>query len=77
MAGEQATHSDGSFIVRIWWEHGAAGDTASPQAGHWRGRIQHVGNGEYVYFTSMRDLTEFIERETGIPPERSQPVGLV
>jgi hypothetical protein len=76
MAAEQVTHSDGSFIVRIWWEHGAA-DDANPKAGHWRGRIQHVGNGEYVYFTSLRDLAEFIERETGMQPDSSRPAGLV
>jgi hypothetical protein len=53
---------DGSFIVRIWWEHGD-GEEAT---GHWRGWVQHVRNGSHVYFASLRDLTDFIQNETGI-----------
>jgi hypothetical protein len=63
MAGEIVEQRDGSFIVRIWWEHGG-GDARV--AGHWRGWIQHVRNGSQVYFASLRDLTSFIEQETGI-----------
>jgi hypothetical protein len=61
--GSFAEQRDGSFIVRIWWEHrGSDGEAA----GHWRGWIQHVRNGSHVYFASLRDLTTFIEQETGI-----------
>jgi hypothetical protein len=63
MGGELVEQRDGSFIVRIWWEHGG-GDGQS--AGHWRGWIQHVRNGSQIYFASLRDLTSFIEQETGI-----------
>jgi hypothetical protein len=63
MVGEQAEQRDGSFIVRIWWEHG---DGDKQTAGHWRGWIQHVRNGSHVYFVTLRDLTDFIEQETGI-----------
>ncbi|HJZ48247.1 MAG TPA: hypothetical protein VKE41_13805 [Roseiflexaceae bacterium] len=63
MGGEPVEQQDGSFIVRIWWEHGG-GDREV--ASHWRGWIQHVRNGSHLYFASLRDLTDFIERETGI-----------
>jgi hypothetical protein len=63
MLGEPAERQDGSFIVRIWWEQGGG---AGPPIGYWRGWIQHVRNGNHAYFASLRDLTDFIERETGI-----------
>jgi len=63
MGGEPAEQRDGSFIVRIWWEHGSGDGQAN---GHWRGWIQHVRNGSQIYFASLRDLTSFIEQETGI-----------
>ena len=63
MGSERTEQQDGSFVVRIWWEHGG-GDG---QAGHhWRGWIQHVLNGGQVYFSNMTDLINFIEHETGI-----------
>jgi len=61
MSGEQITRQDGSFVVRIWWEPGAASG-----AGHWRGRVQHVRNGKQVSFQNIADLIAFIEHETGI-----------
>jgi hypothetical protein len=63
MLSEQTAQQDGSFVVRIWWEHGG-GDGQG--ALHWRGWIQHVRNGHQVYFSSMADLTSFIEQESGI-----------
>jgi hypothetical protein len=63
MAVEPAERRDGSFIVRIWWEQGSAEEAS---IGHWRGWIQHVRNGNHIYFASIRDLNDFIERETGI-----------
>lgn len=63
MGNERAPQHDGSFIVRIWWEHqDASGQTAA----HWRGWVQHVRDGSQIYFTSMSDLISFVERETGI-----------
>jgi hypothetical protein len=63
MLGELAERQDGSFIVRIWWEQGIEDGQA---ISHWRGWIQHVRNGNHAYFASLRDLTDFLERETGI-----------
>jgi len=75
MGGVPAEQRDGSFIVRIWWEHGGGEDQA---VGHWRGWIQHVRQGSQVYFASLRDLTSFIEQETGIEHVRDQQAqGLV
>jgi hypothetical protein len=74
MAGEPIEQRDGSFIVRIWWEHGD-GEEAT---GHWRGWVQHVRNGSHVYFASLRDLTDFIQNETGIARTGDESVqGLV
>jgi hypothetical protein len=75
MAGEQTPRRDGSFIIRIWWERGAARSSAA--AGHWRGSIQQVRTGKQVYFTSLRELAELIERETGMPPADDRAGGLV
>jgi hypothetical protein len=61
MASERTTRRDGSFVVRIWWEHSVDQGT-----GHWRGWIQHVRNGNRISFESMADLAAFIERETGM-----------
>jgi hypothetical protein len=73
MAGEPIEQRDGSFIVRIWWEHGD-----KETAGHWRGWIQHVRNGSHIYFASLRDLNDFIQRETGIARiDDQQTQGLV
>lgn len=71
MSSEQARRHDGSFIIRIWWERGGE------EAGHWRGWIQHVRNGNHVYFTNLRDMADFIEHETGMPPVDEQAPGLV
>ena len=75
MGGEPAEQRDGSFIVRIWWEHGGGDGRV---AGHWRGWIQHVRNGSHVYFASLHDLNSFIEQETGIAHGQDQKTqGLV
>jgi hypothetical protein len=63
MVRTRAERRDGSFIVRIWWEQGSGDGQAT---GAWRGWIQHVRNGNHVYFASIRDLTDFIEHEAGI-----------
>ena len=62
-------------IVAVMVHHGG-GD--GQVAGHWRGWIQHVRNGSQVYFASLRDLTSFIEQETGIEHVHDQKAqGLV
>jgi hypothetical protein len=80
MAGAQTQRNDGAFIVRIWWERGdpvpSVGDNPE-EAGHWRGWIQHARSGEHAYFTSLRDMSDFIERETGMPPADERALGLV
>ena len=75
MSSELIVRRDGSFIVRIWWEHG---DGEGETGAHWRGWIQHVRNGKTVYFADIRDLTDFIEREIGVrSPTEETPQGLV
>ena len=75
MSSESVVRRDGSFIVRIWWEHG---DGAEQAAAHWRGWIQHVRNGNQIYFANLRDLNDFIEREVGLYPAIDEaPRGLV
>jgi hypothetical protein len=74
MSSESAVRRDGSFIVRIWWEHGDGAE----QAAHWRGWIQHVRNGNQIYFANLHDLNDFIEREVGMYPATDEaPRGLV
>ena len=79
MAGEPTQRNDGAFVVRIWWERGdpAPGAGDRTKSGHWRGWIQHVRSGNHAYFTSLRDMADFIERETGMPPAGERVLGLV
>jgi hypothetical protein len=78
MASEQTLQHDGSFVVRIWWEHGGHTDGDGRGPTHWRGWIQHVRNGNQIYFASLADMIRFIEQETGIHPAKpAQASGLV
>jgi hypothetical protein len=43
------------FIVRIWEQANAEGINPN-----WRGLVQHVASGQQLYFTSLRDLDDFI-----------------
>ncbi|HNP74004.1 MAG TPA: hypothetical protein PLO33_20135 [Kouleothrix sp.] len=52
----------GSFVVRIWWEH----SSDEQGGGRWRGWVQHVRNGNQIYFASLHDLNSFIAGEIGI-----------
>jgi hypothetical protein len=74
MASERAARQDGSFVVRIWWEHGGG---ESREAPHWHGWIQHVRNGNQTSFHSLADLARFLEQETGIRSTEEAPRGLV
>ncbi len=55
------------FIVRIWHELDQEG-----QATQWRGSIEHVPSGQRLYFTSLRDLCDFISSNLQLPKERIQ-----
>ncbi len=74
MSSKSTQQPGGSFIVRIWWEQGST----SAEHRHWRGWIQHVRGGKYIYFTTLHDLNTFIEQELGIDtPTEEMPHGLV
>lgn len=60
---------DGSFVVRIWWEHGEQ----SLEAESWRGWVQHVRNGKHLYFRSLAALCAFIAEETGTDTKGEPP----
>ena len=49
------------FIVRMWSE------ADSPDATHWRGSVEHVPSGQKFYFTSARDLNDFIALQLNSP----------
>ena len=42
------------FIVRMWSE------ADSPDLTRWRGSVEHVASGQKFYFTSVRDMNDFI-----------------
>ena len=42
------------FMVRVWSEDLGQGQT------EWRGKIQHIGNGEVRYFRDWTTLTTFL-----------------
>jgi hypothetical protein len=46
------------FIVRLWAE-----STTVPSAEDWHGLVQHVSTGQKFYFTTLDDLTHFIEAQ--------------
>ena len=74
MSSKSTQQPGGSFIVRIWWEQGST----SVEHRQWRGWIQHVRGGKYIYFTTLHDLNSFIEQELGInTPTDEMPHGLV
>ncbi|NOZ51152.1 MAG: hypothetical protein GXP37_14070 [Chloroflexi bacterium] len=60
------------FVIRIWEEAGPQ-DSASG----WRGLAQHIASGQQVYFTSLRDMNDFMVLKTGQPPPREDVAGVV
>jgi hypothetical protein len=56
------------FVVHVWFETGGRAD------GQWRGAVEHVGHDRRLYFSSLGDLTAFINARIGesVPqaPER-------
>ena len=53
------------FIVRMWSE------TTDPDPAQWRGSVEHVPSGRKFYFTSVRDLNDFIALQIKTPPQAS------
>ncbi len=43
------------FILRIWWEDGAS---------VWRGWIQHISTGRFIYVRTVEELLAFIQQFT-------------
>ena len=75
MEPEQAGRDDGTFVVRIWWEHGSS--EGHPRQ-HWRGLVKHVRSGKQLYFSNILDLINFIQEETGVPAKTDiAPQGLL
>lgn len=58
-----------AFIVRIWHE---AVDSEGRVA-IWRGSIDHVGNGQSLYFSDTDNMVRFIRERAGLPPARLDP----
>jgi hypothetical protein len=42
------------FLVRMWQEG------TPPSSKAWRGSVEHVPSGQRIYFSSLRDLDDFI-----------------
>ena len=53
--GMLKTEPNHLFIIRIWEQAEAEGASST-----WRGLVQHVASGQQLYFTSLRDLNDFI-----------------
>lgn len=49
-----------SFVARIWLEVRENGDPL------WRGHIRHVQNGREAYFKDLREMSEFLEKVSGV-----------
>jgi len=58
MVRSQITHS---FVARIWLERAADEDPK------WRGHIQHIQGREELYFQDLAEMSEFLERVSGVP----------
>ncbi len=56
--GERSQHV---FIVRLWWEQDSTGSRQR------RGSVEHVASGMRLYFTSLRDLNDFVDQRSREP----------
>jgi len=54
-----------AYLLRLWRERGS-------QTTGWRASLQDPHSGERVGFSSLERLFDFLRRETGSPPERSE-----
>ena len=49
-----------SFVARIWLER------TEGQEPRWRGHIQHIQGPEEVYFQGLSEVSEFLEKVSGL-----------
>ena len=49
------------FVVRLWAE-----TAATPVSEDWHGLVQHMPTGQKLYFTSLSDLTDFVEAQLAV-----------
>jgi len=63
MAGEP---SSCSFVARLWLEYGHDGKP------RWRGHIKHVQGDEEGYVQDFGQMSEFLERISGVPGPRGE-----
>ena len=54
-------HIKESYVARIWLEQGVNSDPL------WRGHIRHVQGEESLYFRDFMEVSEFMERVSGVP----------
>lgn len=64
-----------SFVARVWLERNA------DEMPKWRGHIQHIQGPEEMYFQNLVEMSEFLEKVSGIPglefsPERGNVVSI-
>lgn len=60
------------FVIRIWEETGPQDSVSG-----WRGLAQHISSGQQVYFTSLRDMNDFMVLKTGQPPPSKDAADVV
>jgi hypothetical protein len=56
-SSERSARVEHLFVVRVWYEAGAATAEA------WRGSVEHTGSGARRYFADFASLTAFIAAE--------------
>ena len=59
-----------SFIVRVWTED--SDNNGAPVT--WRGSIDHVGQGERMYFYDLEGIVRFIRDQIGIRTKHSATI---
>lgn len=50
-----------SFVVRFWLEPNSSGDPV------WHGHVRHVQSKQETYLQDMAELSNFLERVSGVP----------
>jgi hypothetical protein len=51
----------GSFVARIWLEHGTNGNPI------WRGHVRHVQGEQETHLQSLGEMSDFLARVSRIP----------
>ena len=49
-----------SFVARVWLEQN------SDETPKWRGHIQHIQGPEELYFENLAEMSEFLEKVSGV-----------